>query len=1198
MKKTAIILVIAFIIGSVPVNTAAAVLPQRLSSGVIVMEKNISGGEETSLFFTSYPEGESNARWNRSIIIYPDRMENCYPSSVICELSEGKSYNIRVFYICSDDGSWPYSIIYVNGKYIGKYTDGNHAPKESFAEVHNFNLIGVYSCFDEAALECANRIKLYKNSVSEENRIYDTLSVPILDNNQYLLFKKDCLLGEQIRVTAFNEEGIAYNTQTSRESAALSYSNVKRADTIKASLLDSDSNELYTITLAKQDTARLSSSLVRETDPCLITAVLLYPNYKGIITAKNGENDIRVKILPDAAYIADCYVRGDIIDSSGKILLSATADELSEEMYITYSSKFLKLGDYTLNVSMIDRSSGNVIDYNNLTLRKRDGDLSALYAYVDENGRYILRGKPCFYIGMYSRGFGANTEEIAEDIQGMGISSVFSYWQGTSGDYDDAWYEAIEARNMGTFPNMRLFYENSADRINFGLSSFAQEGDKIIDWVQKQKSRAAVEGYYVGDEEAAVLRDKIRWHNDILSTYDGARPTVFTDWRRGKTENTLVNNNSDILMLDKYPVYNNGRTVRNDEIYVMGVYARSAKSYFLNKPVWMALQCANYGAIYPGNPQNYTVADCISPTKQQLLNMAVQVICSGATGIWWYSQKGLAASSDEFGFDIKKAGNNIKEVNETLKSLENIIMSDEEPPRAFVTPSKVRSGNNSGFYSMAKRYNGKSYVFLANGNTFACDAQVRLDGAVSARDMLTGEMYTVSNGEFNVPLDVIATAVIEIEQQTYLSHDNSLKSISFDNDGQGYFYTMNSNEYLCKLPAGIKSCYMSCAVNDKAKLFVNGVLCGGRALLTSKENTIAIVAENGEERIYTVKLDAAEDEVSEISSDFYDINIGEKSISGVLRYTPADKFISRINIADGYEIDGIYNGNEKITSATVSAGNTLKLSNGSAYTISCVSDVVSGNGSYVCCYLKNETGHALQWQDNESGGAYSRLAIDVSMPKERSKTWQLRPIVKNSENMFMECSVGNSFYFANDRFTDRGNEVLSLAGDSDTIDIRLIVDLSSETGGSLTVYVNGHYLDCYYSNKFRKAFVPTQNGGEGYSEIYLTTSGGEKTVITSFFIDSTEELEKEITDFYDRIIFTDNNGSITASLTPSSYDNGMLILVSYDEAKGCIGGISVTRVTKKQETFKAALSADSIKGKVKAMYWSDKIEHRLLAEYN
>ena len=143
MKKTAIILVIAFIIGSVPVNTAAAVLPQRLSSGVIVMEKNISGGEETSLFFTSYPEGESNARWNRSIIIYPDRMENCYPSSVICELSEGKSYNIRVFYICSDDGSWPYSIIYVNGKYIGKYTDGNHAPKESFAEVHNFNLIGV-----------------------------------------------------------------------------------------------------------------------------------------------------------------------------------------------------------------------------------------------------------------------------------------------------------------------------------------------------------------------------------------------------------------------------------------------------------------------------------------------------------------------------------------------------------------------------------------------------------------------------------------------------------------------------------------------------------------------------------------------------------------------------------------------------------------------------------------------------------------------------------------------------------------------------------------------------------------------------------------------------------------------------------------------------------------------------------------------
>ena len=372
----------------------------------------------------------------------------------------------------------------------------------------------------------------------------------------------------------------------------------------------------------------------------------------------------------------------------------------------------------------------------------------------------------------------------------------------------------------------------------------------------------------------------------------------------------------------------------------------------------------------------------------------------------------------------------------------------------------------------------------------------------------------------------------------------------------------------------------------------NNILSGSEEL--SSGDTVIITSKNG--RVmnrYTVLIAKPE-----ITSEVYDIDVFSLKINNVFRYTPVKTFLENISVIGDAVIDDIYFGGEKIKSGAVPKGALLKLESGSVYEISMLGDVVSENGSYVRCYLKNETGHALQWQDNESGGAYSRLAIDVSMPKERNKTWQLRPIVKNSENMFMECSVGNSFYFVNDRFTDRGNEVLALAGDSDTIDIRLIVDLSSETGGSLTVYVNGHYLDCYYSNKFRKAFVPAQNGGEGYSEIYLTTSGGEKTRITSFFIDSTEELEKEITDFYDRIIFTDNNGSITASLTPSSYDNGMLILVSYDEAKGCIGGISVTRVTKKQETFKAALSADSIKGKVKAMYWSDKIEHRLLAEYN
>ena len=371
----------------------------------------------------------------------------------------------------------------------------------------------------------------------------------------------------------------------------------------------------------------------------------------------------------------------------------------------------------------------------------------------------------------------------------------------------------------------------------------------------------------------------------------------------------------------------------------------------------------------------------------------------------------------------------------------------------------------------------------------------------------------------------------------------------------------------------------------------------GTALTDADEvkrgDRLAVTSKNGKViNYYTVLATEAE-----ISSGFYDINIGEKSISGVLRYTSADKFISRINIADGYEIDGIYNGNEKITSATVSAGNTLKLSNGSAYTISCVSDVVSGNGSYVRCYLKNETGHALQWQDNESGGAYSRLAIDVSMPKERSKTWQLRPIVKNSENMFMECSVGNSFYFVNDRFTDRGNEVLALAGDSDTIDIRLIVDLSSETGGSLTVYVNGHYLDCYYSNKFRKAFVPAQNGGEGYSEIYLTTSGGEKTRITSFFIDSAEELEKDIDSSYDKIILTNNEGGITVSLKPLAHNHGMLIIAAYNPEGTRLKAAAVSYLKAPRETVTATLDADKVTDNVKAMYWTDEFEPVLWTDY-
>ena len=371
----------------------------------------------------------------------------------------------------------------------------------------------------------------------------------------------------------------------------------------------------------------------------------------------------------------------------------------------------------------------------------------------------------------------------------------------------------------------------------------------------------------------------------------------------------------------------------------------------------------------------------------------------------------------------------------------------------------------------------------------------------------------------------------------------------------------------------------------------NNILSGSEEL--SSGDTVIITSKNG--RVmnrYTVLIAKPE-----ITSEVYDIDVFSLKINNVFRYTPVKTFLENISVIGDAVIDDIYFGGEKIKSGAVPKGALLKLESGSVYEISMLGDVVSGKGSYVRCYLKNETGHALQWQDNESGGAYSRLAIDVSMPKERSKTWQLRPIVKNSENMFMECSVGNSFYFANDRFTDRGNEVLSLAGDSDTIDIRLIVDLSSETGGSLTVYVNGHYLDCYYSNKFRNAFVPAQNGGEGYSEIYLTTSGGEKTVITSFFIDSTEELEKDIDSSYDKIILTNNEGGITASLKPLAHNHGMLIIAAYNPEGTRLKAAAVSYLKAPRETVTATLDADKVTGNVKAMYWTDEFEPVLWTDY-
>ena len=357
---------------------------------------------------------------------------------------------------------------------------------------------------------------------------------------------------------------------------------------------------------------------------------------------------------------------------------------------------------------------------------------------------------------------------------------------------------------------------------------------------------------------------------------------------------------------------------------------------------------------------------------------------------------------------------------------------------------------------------------------------------------------------------------------------------------------------------------------------------GDRLVVTSKNGKVI--------NYYTVSVT-----VPEISSAVYDVNIGSKTIAGVLRYTTPEKFLSNLTFADGTEVDGIYNGDVKLTSGTISTGNTLKLASGSSYAISCINDVVSGTGGYIRCYLKTNTGHALQWQDNEPSGTYSKLAIEACVPKTISTTWQIRPIISGSGdgNTFMQCSAG-SYYFANSTAKNRKDEVMALAEGSDNVNVKMIVDLSN---ASLTVYINDKFLDVYTSGIFKNAFLPKQNNYEGYSEIYLTTSGGGSTTLKSYFIDSVAEFEKATDTAYDKITFTEKDGSVTASVKPLSYNDGMLILGAYNDAGTRLTVVSVVDVTASRQAFAATLSADKVTNNVKAMYWSNDNVPRFAADY-
>lgn len=754
--------------------------------------------------------------------------------------------------------------------------------------------------------------KLYKNEISAETELRNNFSLPMLSREASTdllrLGKNDKLVvsmnvsncnsypvklsffaagydenGCITAVSVSDENGeIAAYTDGHNLSVSLDTKNLENAKVVKLYLWDGGLVPVKTPEiLAPQSSARIDSLLDydetnndfyrteigtktvsgKEVPQLIINSALSKPNYKGLIFAENGKDDIRLTIKVDKTLIPAGKAMGDyrteitITDSDGEIMEKSTAENIADKMNVTFSSGKLSLGDYTLRVSLVDKETGKETDFNIHPLRKRSGEISSLSSYVDEYGRFIKNGEPEFYIGIYGDSY-ENPGQIAlfehSGIDGVQLYSGRPKFENNkmTSFYSEEWYDAVYKSGMDFWPTLAVYYNNGYDNIFFELNEEEDDGRVMERIMSFLRNKDSVGGYYIADENPGTQRDRVDWHNDIISSYDLTKPTFYMHYVGSNY--FAHNSSSDIVGVDNYPV----KFERDDPGLKMDTLFAQLRESIVNKPVWVALQCANRAVWYSDGISETAKGEAAS--EKQLRNMAMQAVTKGATGLWWYSYNSLLKEvySENLSNEAVMIRNRDEidllkrplEVSKLFKKWEHIIMSCEETARVEL------SGESIDY--IVKSYNGKTYIFAVNPGLDEKKVTFTVDGAKTVKDIYTGVPYSVNeNGSFSAVLGNIDIAVFEIEHSLFLSHNSELSNISFSRDSESFVINYDGEGTMTiYVPSGTEKVKYSACIGEKAQLCINGNEAKKEGTVAVEDMTFSVIAEDGSVSEYPVKF--------------------------------------------------------------------------------------------------------------------------------------------------------------------------------------------------------------------------------------------------------------------------------------------------------------------------------------------------------
>lgn len=540
-----------------------------------------------------------------------------------------------------------------------------------------------------------------------------------------------------------------------------------------------------------------------------MNTVLMTPNYKGIIKGDNGVGDISLR-----AYVDDLNGMWDlenfkytaqITDDNHNVLLKSESDTVTPEMDVYFSSASLPMGgDYYLESILTYKDTGEQVQKFEWPLHKREADFQTAIG-VDEYGRVTRNGEPYIPISTYNW---TNYNGVLEDIGGS--DSVDNLMHSGMG-----WYY-----NFGTNETYRNMVETlGANNKTVSLSTGSMNYSYMYtgEVANRVKEQSDIRGllsklvtnfrdlpnlysYYIFDEQnAARFGEEMAWTRKIIEHYDLDHPTMCAIDNTLSVRKGIYAKTSDFLGYDPYPV-----TGKEDQNIAM-VYNRisEGKKVNPNRPVYAILQSFWYDVR----------GDLRGPTKEEFRNMAFQALIAGSCMLDAYGYRAMMETPSP-GRTGDEEWNDVVGVYDEIKYLEPILLSVEPAPYYEV------KGGGQWLNTMAKRHDGKSYLFTVNNTNEARSAVIYLDGVKKIKGMYSKKEYEADdNGYFEIEWDNYETEVFEFEQADYKSSHAELTAFGL---ADAVIVDAESEEPSIIASSDKSELEYSARISDYASLYING----------------------------------------------------------------------------------------------------------------------------------------------------------------------------------------------------------------------------------------------------------------------------------------------------------------------------------------------------------------------------------------